>query len=205
MGQTEMVAVYAALFVSSVTGAVGVMIRRLPSWWGPHWLREMPAAERKPDSRSVGGAWQRYTDAETHIELSSLASEVPSGPSVWLCRARWVHDSTASRPETGLSLAGAVSGGLLVAPGQVWFAATEMETRVRGKQVLFSIDVGEITDVRRVGALRRPDGSKQSGVLAPQQRICPRLVIECGDTTYLFEVFRARQALEHVAVARASR
>ena len=186
------------MLIGSTVACVGFLLNRIPRWWGPRWLREMPATERVPDRGNILGALEAYQSSATTVESSPLAALISTESDVWAVRARWVYDSTASRPDTGLGFAGAIAGWLAVSPNEIVFVSTEMESRVRGKQTLFLLDPSHVDAVSRLEPLSRLDGTRQSGVRSPQQRFCPRLVINSGGETYLFEIRQVDKTIGHI-------
>ncbi|MGA8117442.1 MAG: hypothetical protein WCA46_27715 [Actinocatenispora sp.] len=174
--------------VLAVVAVVYTMFR--PRWYGPRWRHHRPGAPA-PGTRdtltavAVGFAG-RPGDSSAAKAREAFGGSTPV--------ARWhggyVYDPHCRDRPHGMARRGTVMGDLILHREGLVFAATQWEDNLRGTSTVLVLPAGDIAVARVVSPRADADGRRAPGAL--RRSVFPRLVVECADGRYLFEVTRGR-------------
>lgn len=200
-----------AISASSPVAAVGLVLLLIgwllfffslvrPQRWGPRWYRALDDRWASPEllhdpatAGVVAGvrAWNsRHEGSERAHPPQTLDSPVHS----W--RGSWIGGDETKPRAHGLTHTGAVEGHLNLHRDAVSFAAYRSEDLLRGHSTVLTIPGTKLRDVRVVPRGAGPDGRLRPG--SGPRSLFPRLIIDTGDRSYLFEVQFARRTARRI-------
>lgn len=169
----------------------------LPRWWAPAWFRDLGEQDRRRRTRDAFGAVVALSELQASQHSSEIVSRrLSSARTLGSWRGSWVYDPDSRERVHGLTGRGSVEGRLTLVADGIVFAANSTEDSLRGEPTVVEIAAGEVSGVRVVPARAGADGIPRRGVL--HRSLWPRVVVDATESSFVFEVMRARKVAAQI-------
>lgn len=171
-----------------------------PRWWGPRWFRRMSDEEKVDVHKPLNAAGMAAISGRGPGRSAAKAADAFGGRGELLgeWQGGYVYDADTTEREHGMARCGTVDGTLMLCTEGLTFAASKAEDTLREKPMVLMLPQEEIRGVLVVPPRAGADGVQRKGFWF--RSWFPRLVVETGDGSYLFEVDwgRATQAADRI-------